>query len=198
MFEAFLSSVTLVAISEIGDKTQLLALVLAARFRRPWPICLGILVATVFNHAAAGWVGQLLASWLRPEWLQWGLAASLFAMAGWMLIPDKIDENELPKENSHHSIFWTTCVAFFIAELGDKTQIATVLLAAKYAVVDLGLVSVVLGTTAGMLLANVPVVWFGGKLAQKIPLRLVHMLSAGLFVVLGVATLLSDSQHFAT
>ena len=94
MLEAFLSSVTLVAISEIGDKTQLLALVLAARFRRPWPICLGILVATVFNHAAAGWVGQLLASWLRPEWLQWGLAASLFLMAGWMLIPDKIDEDE--------------------------------------------------------------------------------------------------------
>ncbi|RCS58289.1 UPF0016 domain-containing protein [Parvibium lacunae] len=196
MIEALLSSTTLVAISEMGDKTQLLALVLAARFRQPWPIIAGIFVATIFNHAAAGWVGNVLAGWLDPAWLQWGLATSLLLMAGWMLIPDKVDEAALPQAGKH-GVFWTTTVAFFIAELGDKTQIATVLLAAKYAAWETwGLVAVVMGTTLGMLLANVPVVLIGQKAAKKLPLRLIHGLAAGLFLILAILTLLAPRSHF--
>ncbi len=182
--QAFLIATGLVALAEIGDKTQLLAFMLAARFRRPVPIVLGIFVATVFNHAAAGALGSWLTGFISPTALRWGLGLSFIAMAGWMLIPDKLDEDDTPK--SGHGVFVTTVVAFFLAEMGDKTQIATVALAARFPADFIGVVA---GTTAGMMLANVPAVLVGGKLAQKLPVKLVHTVAAVIFAVLGVATL---------
>ena len=184
--QAFLIATGLVALAEIGDKTQLLAFMLAARFRRPWPIVAGIFVATVFNHAAAGALGSWLTSLISPTAMRWGLGLSFIAMAGWMLIPDKLDEDDTPKPG--HGVFITTVIAFFLAEMGDKTQIATVALAARY---PLDFIGVVAGTTAGMMLANVPAVLVGDKLAHKMPVKLVHTVAAVIFAVLGVVTLLA-------
>ncbi len=187
--EAFLISTGVVALGEIGDKTQLLAIVLAATFRRPWPIVAGILVATLANHAAAGAVGGWVAAMLGPQVLRWVIGLSFLAMAVWMLVPDKIDDDEAGSAR-RFGVFGTTVVAFFLAEMGDKTQIATVALAARYTDV----VQVVLGTTLGMMLANVPAVFLGDKIAQKVSMRLVHGIAAALFAVLGVLTLLDIGQ----
>jgi len=182
--QAFLIATGLVALAEIGDKTQLLAFMLAARFRRPVPIVLGIFVATVFNHAAAGALGAWLTALVSPTALRWGLGLSFIAMAGWMLIPDKLDEDDTPKPG--HGVFVTTVIAFFLAEMGDKTQIATVALAARFPADFIGVVA---GTTAGMMVANVPAVLLGGKLADKLPVKLVHTVAAVIFALLGIATL---------
>ena len=187
--EAFLISTGVVALGEIGDKTQLLAIVLAATFRRPWPIVAGILVATLANHAAAGAVGGWVAAMLGPQVLRWVIGLSFLAIAVWMLVPDKIDADEA-RRPTRFGVFGTTVVAFFLAEMGDKTQIATVALAARYTDV----VQVVLGTTLGMMLANVPAVFLGEKIAQKVSMRLVHGIAAALFAVLGVLTLLNIGQ----
>ena len=184
--EAFLISTGIVALAEMGDKTQLLSLVLAARFRRPWPIVLGILVATLANHALAGAVGSWVQAQLGPQVLRWVLGASFIAMAVWMLIPDKLDADDAPSTASRLGVFGTTLVAFFLAEMGDKTQIATVALAAQYK----QWAAVVAGTTLGMMIANAPVVWFGDKLVKKVPIRIVHLVSAAIFAVLGVVALL--------
>ncbi len=182
--EAFLISTGIVALAEMGDKTQLLSLVLAARFRKPWPIVLGILVATLANHGLAGAVGSWITTVMGPDLLRWILGASFIAMAVWMLIPDKLDDEESASA-PRMGVFLTTVVAFFLAEMGDKTQIATVMLAAQYH----AWFAVVAGTTLGMMLANAPVVWLGDAITQRVPLRLVHLISAGIFAVLGVAAL---------
>lgn len=187
--QAFLIATGLVALAEIGDKTQLLAFMLAARFKRPWPIVLGIFVATVFNHAVAGALGSWLTGLIGPTVLRWILGLSFIAMAGWMLIPDKLDEDDAPKPG--HGVFMTTLIAFFLAEMGDKTQIATVALAARFPGEFIG---VVMGTTAGMMIANVPAVLVGGKLAQKLPVKLVHRVAAVIFAVLGVVTLVAGGE----
>ncbi len=184
--EAFLISTGIVALAEMGDKTQLLSLLLAARFRKPWPIVLGILVATLVNHALAGAVGSWVTTFLGPNVLRWVLGLSFIAMAIWMLIPDKLDDSDTPSSTGSLGVFGTTVVAFFLAEMGDKTQIATVALAAQYK----AWFAVVAGTTLGMMLANAPVVWFGDKLVKKVPIRVVHMVSAAIFAVLGVAALI--------
>ena len=188
--QAFLIATGLVALAEIGDKTQLLAFMLAARFRRPWPIVLGIFVATVFNHAAAGALGSWLTSLISPLALRWILGLSFLAMAGWMLIPDKLDEDDTPKPG--HGVFVTTVIAFFLAEMGDKTQIATVALAARFH----DLWSVVAGTTLGMMIADVPAVFIGDRLAKKIPMTLVHAIAAAIFAVLGLLTLFNVGSFF--
>ncbi|WP_119718864.1 TMEM165/GDT1 family protein [Cognatilysobacter tabacisoli] len=176
-FATALLSTGTVALAEIGDKTQLLALLLAARFRRPWPIIGGILVATVLNHALAGWLGALVAQWLRPELLRWIVAASFFAVGLWALKPDTLDDGaSLPPRGA----FVATTIAFFFAEIGDKTQIATVLIAARYH----PLWEVVVGTTAGMLLANVPVVALGSRFAGRLPLKAARYAAAALFIAL--------------
>ena len=189
--QAFLIATGLVALAEIGDKTQLLAFMLAARFQRPWPIVLGILAATLLNHAAAGALGSWLTGVIGPTTLRWILGLSFIAMAGWMLIPDQLDEDEAPKPG--HGVFVTTLVAFFLAEMGDKTQIATVALAARFPADFIGVVA---GTTAGMMAANVPAVLVGGKLAQKLPVRLVHRVAAAIFAVLGAATLAGAGESW--
>jgi putative Ca2+/H+ antiporter (TMEM165/GDT1 family) len=182
--EAFLVSTGVVALAEIGDKTQLLALVLAARFRKPVPIILGILVATLLNHFLAGAAGAWIASVVGPVVMRWILGLSFIAMAIWTMIPDKLDEDE--HTTARYGVFVTTLVAFFLVEMGDKTQIATVALAAKYG----SLAAVVSGTTLGMLLANVPAVLLGEVAAKKLPMRLVHGIAAAIFLVLGVSVLL--------
>lgn len=189
--EAFLVSTGVVALGEMGDKTQLLAIVLAAAFRKPWPIVAGIFVATIVNHAAAGAVGGWVAQALGPDVLRWVIGVSFLAMAGWMLIPDKIDE-ENAGGKQRFGVFGTTVVAFFLAEMGDKTQIATVALAARYPEV----VQVVLGTTFGMMLANVPAVFLGDKIAQKVSMELVHSIAAVIFAILGVLTLFNVGKLF--
>ena len=183
--EAFLVSTGLVALAEMGDKTQLLSLVLAARFRKPWPIVWGILAATLVNHAMAGAVGSFITTLLSPEVLRWVLAASFLAMAVWMLIPDKLDEDDQPK-SPKYGVFATTVVLFFLAEMGDKTQIATVALAARYQ----ELTAVVAGTTLGMMLANVAVVFLGERITRLVPLHWVHRICAVIFVGLAVAAVL--------
>ena len=180
--EAFLVATGIVALAEMGDKTQLLALVLAARFRKPWPIVLGIFAATIVNHALAGAVGTWVTHWLGPATLRWILGGSFIAMAVWMLIPDKLDDDEAGK-SAHFGVFGTTAVAFFLAEMGDKTQIATVMLAARF-VHDY--VWVVAGTTLGMMLANAPVVFLGERIMRRVPIKLVHGISAAIFLVLGL------------
>ena len=182
--EAFLVSTSIVALAEMGDKTQLLALVLAARFRKPWPIVWGIFVATVFNHALAGAAGAWITTLIGPQMLRWVLGLSFIAMAVWMLIPDKLEDGDTG-EGPRWGVFGTTVVAFFLAEMGDKTQIATVMLAAQYS----GWLWVVAGTTLGMMLANAPVVWLGERITRRIPLRTVHVVSAGIFLVLGILAL---------
>jgi putative Ca2+/H+ antiporter (TMEM165/GDT1 family) len=183
--EAFLVSTGLVALAEMGDKTQLLSLVLAARFKKPWPIVLGILAATLANHALAGAAGAWVTTLLGPQMLRWVLGGSFIAMALWMLVPDKLDDDGMDKP-PRFGVFGTTLIAFFIAEMGDKTQVATVMLAARYDAWAL----VVMGTTLGMLLANAPVVWFGERITRRVPIALVHKLSAVIFLGLGLAALL--------
>jgi putative Ca2+/H+ antiporter (TMEM165/GDT1 family) len=182
IMEAFLVATGIVALAEMGDKTQLLALVLAARFRKPWPIVLGIFTATIVNHALAGAVGAFVTQWLGPTTLRWLLGASFIAMAAWMLIPDKLDEEDTGVR-SHFGVFGTTVVAFFLAEMGDKTQIATVMLAARFVHDYFGVVA---GTTLGMMLANAPVVFLGERIMRRVPIKLVHGLSAAIFLVLGI------------
>jgi putative Ca2+/H+ antiporter (TMEM165/GDT1 family) len=188
--EAFLVSTGVVALGEMGDKTQLLAMLLAARFKRPLPIVLGILLATLLNHAAAGALGGWVAEWLGPDRLRWVIGVSFLAMAAWMLVPDRIDEEQ--GTPGRLGVFGATVVAFFLAEMGDKTQIATVALAARYT----GLAAVVLGTTLGMMLANVPAVLFGDRLARRLSLAWVHGIAAGVFATLGVLTLLGVGRLF--
>lgn len=183
MLEAFLISTGVVALAEIGDKTQLLALVLAARFRAPVPIILGILAATLLNHAAAGALGAWIASIVSPRVMRWVLGLSFIAMAAWMLIPDKLEEEK--GTEPRFGVFGTTLIAFFLLEIGDKTQIATVALAVKYA----SLAAVVAGTTLGMLLANVPAVMLGEVAARKLNMQLVHSIAAGIFLLLGLVVL---------
>ena len=182
--QAFLVSTGVVALGEMGDKTQLLAMLLAARFKRPLPIIAGILVATLVNHALAGAAGAWVAQALGPDLLRWVIGLSFIGMAAWMLIPDKIDA-DAAGATGRFGVFGTTVVAFFLAEMGDKTQIATVALAARYH----DLLSVVTGTTLGMLLANVPAVFLGDLIAHKVPMALVHGIAALIFVVLGLLTL---------
>ena len=182
--EAFLISTGIVALAEIGDKTQLLAFLLAAKFRRPVPIVLGILVATVANHGLAAAVGAWISSLLGPEAMRWVLGVSFLAMAAWTLVPDKLDDGDA--KVGGYGVFVATLIAFFIAEMGDKTQVATVALAARFD----AMWAVVAGTTFGMMLANVPAVYFGERIANKVPLKLVHGIAAAIFAALGVATLL--------
>lgn len=188
--EALFVSTGIVALAEIGDKTQLLAFILAARFRKPVPIILGILVATLLNHGLAGALGAWITTQLSPETLRYGLGISFLAMAAWIMVPDKIDDAEA--RLSRYGIFATTLVTFFLAEIGDKTQIATIMLAAQYS----SLLAVVLGTTAGMMLANVPAVLLGDRIANALPTRWIHGVAAAIFAVLGVAALLGAGRQF--
>lgn len=189
--ESLLVSTGVVALAEIGDKTQLLAFLLAARFKKPVPIILGILAATLVNHGLAGALGAWITASVSPNILRWVLGLSFIGMAIWTLIPDKIEEEESLMAQKL-GVFGATLVTFFLAEMGDKTQIATVALAAHYAAPLL----VVAGTTLGMLIADVPAVFAGEKLAAKIPMKLVHSIAAGVFAVLGVMTLMGAGTGF--
>ena len=186
--DAFLVSTGIVGLAEIGDKTQLLAFLLAARFRRPLPIVLGIFVATVLNHAFAAAVGALVSELAGPGVMRWVLGLSFLAMAAWIMVPDEADDTALPL--ARYGVFATTLLAFFIAEMGDKTQVATVALAARYE----SMAAVVAGTTLGMMLTNVPAVYFGDRIANRVPLKLVHGLAALVFAALGIATLLGAGE----
>ena len=183
--EALLTSMGVVALAEIGDKTQLLAFVLAARFKKPVPIILAILCATLVNHGLAGALGAWITALLTPETLRWVVGVSFLGMAAWTLVPDKIEEEET-KVASHLGVFGATLVTFFLAEMGDKTQIATVAMAAHFP----SPVVVVIGTTLGMLIADVPAVFVGDRFSKKIPMKLVHAIAAGMFAVLGLLALL--------
>ncbi len=186
MFTTILLSTGVVALAEMGDKTQLLAFLLAARFKKPLPIIIGILVATIVNHGFAGALGAWITTLLTPTALGWILGISFIAMAIWILIPDKIEEDEASIAG-RFGVFGATTITFFLAEMGDKTQIATVALAAHYSSVIL----VVIGTTLGMMIADVPAVFIGTKFAQKVSMKLVHGISAAVFAILGVITLLN-------
>lgn len=183
--EALFVSTGIVALSEIGDKTQLLAFLLATRFRKPIPIVAGIFVATIVNHTIAGAIGAWLMAVIGPNIMRWILGVSFIAMAGWMLIPDKLDDDD-NRFAERFGVFGATVIAFFLAEMGDKTQIATVALAAKYH----NIVQVVAGTTLGMMIADTPAVWLGDRAAKAFPIKLVHGIAAGLFAILGVLALL--------
>ncbi|MGE0110436.1 TMEM165/GDT1 family protein [Aquabacterium sp.] len=182
--ESLLVSTGVVALAEMGDKTQLLAFILAARFKKPLPIILGILVATVLNHGLAGALGTWITATLSPDVLRWVLGLSFLGMAIWTMIPDKIEEEETHIA-SRLGVFGATLITFFLAEMGDKTQIATVAMAAHYAQPLL----VVIGTTLGMLIADVPAVFVGDKFAARIPMKLVHTMAAAIFAVLGLLVL---------
>ncbi len=186
--QALAVSTGVVALAEIGDKTQLLALVLAARWRKPVPIILGILVATVLNHALAGAVGTWLAAAIGPQAMRWILGLSFLAMAAWILVPDEFDDQAASRE-PRHGVFLATVVTFFLVEMGDKTQIATVALAARYD----ALWAVVVGTTMGMMLANVPAVLVGEAAAKSLPLGLVRRVAAVIFAVLGALALFGSA-----
>ncbi len=189
--ESLFVSTGVVALAEIGDKTQLLAFILAARFKKPLPIILGILVATLVNHGLAGALGAWITATITPELLRWVLGISFIAMAAWTLIPDKIEDEEA-NVAQRFGVFGATLITFFLAEMGDKTQIATVAMAAHYATPVL----VVIGTTLGMLIADVPAVFMGDRLAGRIPMKLVHSIAAAIFAILGVATLLGAGKGF--
>jgi Ca2+/H+ antiporter, TMEM165/GDT1 family len=189
--EPFLVSTGVVALAEIGDKTQLLAFLLAARFKKPLPIILGILVATIANHSLAGALGAWITATISPEVLRWVLGLSFIGMAIWTLIPDKIEAEETQVAQKF-GVFGATLITFFLAEMGDKTQIATVAMAAHYAAP----LMVVIGTTLGMMIADVPAVFVGDKLANKIPMKLVHSIAAAIFAMLGIATLLGAGAKF--
>ena len=184
-FEAFGVSTGVVALGEMGDKTQLLALLLAARFQAPRPIVAGILVATLANHALAAALGAWLTQLVDPAWLRWGLGLSFIAVALWMLVPDQVDAAAEGAERPRFGAFGVTVIAFFLAEMGDKTQIATVMLAARYN----ALVTVTAGTTLGMMIANVPAVLLGDKVVKFVPIAWVHRIAAALFAAIGVAVL---------
>jgi putative Ca2+/H+ antiporter (TMEM165/GDT1 family) len=188
--EALLLSTGIVALAEIGDKTQLLAFLLAAKFRKPLPIVFAILMATIANHAFAAAIGTWVTSMLSPEVLRWVLGLSFLVMAAWTLIPDKLEEGDA--KLAKYGVFMTTLIAFFLAEMGDKTQIATVALAAQYN----NFSAVVAGTTCGMMLANVPAVYLGDRIADRLPVHLVHSIAAIVFVILGIATLLGAGARF--
>lgn len=184
MMEAALVSIGIVALAEIGDKTQLLTLVLAARYKKPWPIVAGIFVATLVNHAIAGAAGAWLTTAIGADAMRWILGISFIAMAAWMLIPDRLDD-DTGASRRIGGVFVTTTVLFFLVEIGDKTQIATIALAARFD----SLMTVVMGTTIGMLLANAPVAFFGEALAKRLPVRAVHVAAALVFAALGVGVL---------
>ena len=188
--EALLISTGIVALAEIGDKTQLLAFILAAKFRKPLPIAFGILVATLANHSFAGAIGSWLTTVLGAETLRWTLGLGFLAMAAWTLVPDKFDEGDA--RLAGFGVFATTLIAFFLAEMGDKTQIATIALAAQYQ----AFVLVVAGTTLGMMVANVPAALLGDRIAHRMPVRVVHCIAAGIFAALGVATLLGAGERW--
>ncbi len=190
VLEAFLLSTGVVALAEIGDKTQLLAFILAAQFRKPVPIILGILIATLANHALAAALGLSVAALIEPQTLRWVLGLSFIAMAIWILIPDRLDEDDA--KLARFGVFGTTLIAFFIAEIGDKTQVATVALAAQYQ----SIVLVVVGTTLGMLIANVPAVILGDRIAGRLPVHLVHRVAAAIFALLGLLTLLGVGEGY--
>ena len=181
--DAFLISTGIVALAEIGDKTQLLAFILAAKFRKPLPITLGILAATIANHSFAGALGSWITATVAPETVRWILGISFIGMAVWTLIPDKFEEDDA--KLARLGVFGATFIAFFLAEMGDKTQVATVALAAQYQ----AFYSVVAGTTFGMMIANVPAVLLGDRIAHRMPVRLVHAVAAAIFAILGIATL---------
>jgi putative Ca2+/H+ antiporter (TMEM165/GDT1 family) len=189
--EALFISTGVVALAEIGDKTQLLAFILAARFKKPIPIIAGILCATLVNHGLAGALGAWITSVVSPELMRWVLGLSFIGMAVWTLIPDKIEEEET-QVAKHLGVFGATLITFFLAEMGDKTQLATIALAAHYGAPLL----VIAGTTLGMLVADVPAVFVGSKFAARIPMKLVHSIAAGIFAVMGVLTLLKVERLF--
>jgi putative Ca2+/H+ antiporter (TMEM165/GDT1 family) len=189
--EALFISTGVVALAEIGDKTQLLAFILAARFKKPIPIIAGILCATLVNHGLAGALGAWITSVVSPELMRWVLGLSFIAMAIWTLIPDKIEEEET-QVAKRWGVFGATLITFFLAEMGDKTQLATIALAAHYGAPLL----VIAGTTLGMLVADVPAVFVGSKFAARIPMKLVHSIAAGIFAVMGVLTLLKVERLF--
>ncbi|WP_424859494.1 MULTISPECIES: TMEM165/GDT1 family protein [unclassified Tepidimonas] len=191
MLEALFVSTGVVALAEMGDKTQLLAFLLAARFKRPWPIVWGILVATVVNHALAGALGAWIVASISPAVLRWVLGLSFIGMAVWTLIPDRVDDDEVSFAQ-RLGVFGATAVAFFLAEMGDKTQVATVAMAVHYVAPLL----VVVGTTLGMMLADVPAVFVGDRLADRIPIRWVHGVAAAIFASLGLWTLLGGASAF--
>ncbi|MBH0112244.1 TMEM165/GDT1 family protein [Novosphingobium sp. YJ-S2-02] len=186
--EAFLTSTAVVALAEIGDKTQLLAIVLAARFKKPWPIVAGIFVATLANHFLAALVGEQAAAFLEGQWFRYLVAASFIIMGLWTLIPDKFDEDDEPKPG-RFGPFLATAIAFFIVEMGDKTQLATVALGARFASV----VPVMMGTTLGMMIANAPAVFLGNALIERVPMRVVHGIAALLFIAIGVWLLIQTA-----
>ncbi len=189
--EALFVSTGVIALAEIGDKTQLLAFILAARFKKPWPIIAGILAATLLNHGLAGLLGAWITTAISPDVMRWVLGGSFLGMAIWTLLPDKIEEKETQIAN-RLGVFGATFVTFFLAEMGDKTQVATVALAAHY----VAPLWVILGTTLGMLMADVPAVFVGNKFAAKIPMRLVHSIAAGIFAVMGLLTLFQVDKLF--
>lgn len=189
--ESLIASAGVVALAEIGDKTQLLAFILAARFKKPLPIILGILAATLVNHGLAGALGAWITSVLSPEILRWVVGLSFLGMAAWTLIPDKIEEEET-QIAQRLGVFGATVVTFFLAEMGDKTQIATVAMAAHYP----DPIMVVAGTTIGMLIADVPAVFVGDKFAKNIPMKLVHGIAAAMFALMGAASLMRIDTWF--
>ncbi len=191
LMEALFVSTGVIALAEIGDKTQLLAFILAARFKKPLPIIAGILVATLLNHGLAGAFGAWITTVISPDVMRWVLGGSFLGMAIWTLIPDKIEEEET-QIASKLGVFSATFVTFFLAEMGDKTQIATVAMAAHYAAPFL----VIMGTTLGMLIADVPAVFVGNKFAARIPMKLVHSIAAGIFAVMGLLTLFQVDKLF--
>jgi putative Ca2+/H+ antiporter (TMEM165/GDT1 family) len=181
LLQPFLVSAGLVALAEIGDKTQLLSLVLAARYRKPLPIVLGVLLATLVSHAGAGGIGALLSGVLNPRLLNWAVVASFVLMAAWILVPDKLDQDNIALPKRAMGVFGTTVFTFFLAEMGDKTQVVTIALAARYH----DFFSVVSGTTLGMMAANLPVIYLGSRFANRLPTKAVHILASIIFVVLG-------------
>ena len=189
--ESLYISTGVVALAEMGDKTQLLAFILAARFKKPVPIIAGILCATLFNHGLAGALGAWITSVVSPEAMRWVLGLSFIGMAAWTMIPDKIEEEET-QVAKQLGVFGATLVTFFLAEMGDKTQIATVALAAHYGEP----LRVIAGTTLGMLIADVPAVFVGSQFAAKIPMKLVHSIAAAIFAVMGLLTLLKVDRLF--
>lgn len=184
--QTFLIAAAVVALAELGDKTQLLAVVLAARYRRPWPILAGIVVATLLNHTLAAAVGAWLGAHIAADTLELVLALSFFAVAIWALVPDKLDDDGAPRAATGHSVFFATLIAFFLVEMGDKTQVATAILAAERG----ALVAVVAGTTLGMVAANAPVLWLGSRFAARLPLTAIRIVAALLFAALGLWVLL--------
>lgn len=187
--ESLFISISVVALAEMGDKTQLLSFVLAARLKQKMPIIMGILAATLANHFLAGYIGVWLARLLSPEVMKWVIAISFFAFGVWALKPDRLDDYKTLQSTG---VFLTTLVAFFLVEMGDKTQLATIALAARYD----SLAAVVTGTTLGMMIANVPAVWMGEALAHKVNMKAMRYIAAGLFVLLGVLALFTNSQNF--